>query len=69
MTPADWDGATAPPAGAPGYIMRHRDTEVHSPFGYPDEDFLEIWQRWGALLKNGVGPVTSVVSFQRVRRT
>ncbi|MCO5197546.1 MAG: hypothetical protein M9928_12085 [Anaerolineae bacterium] len=29
MTPADWDGATPPPAGAPGIFMRHRDTEAH----------------------------------------
>ncbi|MCB8917509.1 MAG: hypothetical protein H6666_06265 [Ardenticatenaceae bacterium] len=43
LTPADWDGATPPPAGSPNYFMRHRDTEVHGPSGYPTEDFLEIW--------------------------
>jgi subtilisin-like proprotein convertase family protein len=29
LTPADHDGDTAPPAGAPAYFLRHRDTEVH----------------------------------------
>ncbi len=43
LTPADLDGMTAPPSGAPDYIMRHRDTEVHGPSGYPSSDFLEIW--------------------------
>ncbi len=42
MTPADLDGPT-PPAGAPNYIMRHRDTESHGPGGFPTEDFLEVW--------------------------
>ena len=43
-TPADLDGADAPPAGAPGYIMRHVDDEAHS--NYPDDavnDLLEIF--------------------------
>ncbi len=43
-TPADLDGADAPPAGAPGYIMRHVDDEAHS--SYPDDavnDLLEIY--------------------------
>ncbi len=43
LTPSDLDGATPPPAGAPNYFMRHRDTESHGPAGYPTEDFLEIW--------------------------
>jgi len=43
LTPADWDGNTAPPAGSPNYFMRHVDTEAHGPSGYPTEDFLEIW--------------------------
>jgi hypothetical protein len=43
LTPGDLDGATSPPAGAPGYFMRHRDTEAHGPGGFPSEDFLEIW--------------------------
>ena len=44
--PADWDqmlGTSAPPAGAPGIIMRHVDEEAHS--NYPDrvaEDILEM---------------------------
>ncbi len=41
LTPADLDGATPPPAGAPGIIMGHRDTEAHGPGGFPDEDRLE----------------------------
>ncbi len=43
LTPADLDGMTAPPAGAPDYIMRHRDTEVHGPTGLPNSDILEIY--------------------------
>ena len=43
LTPADLDGLVPPPAGAPGIIMRHRDTEVHGPAGHPGEDFLEMW--------------------------
>ena len=43
LTPADLDGPTAPPAGSPGIFMRHRDTEVHGPAGYPNKDLLEIW--------------------------
>ena len=35
LTPADLDGATPPPAGSPGLFMRHRDTEVHGPAGFP----------------------------------
>ena len=43
LTPADLDGPTAPPSGSPGIFMRHRDTEVHGPAGYPNKDLLEIW--------------------------
>jgi subtilisin-like proprotein convertase family protein len=43
LTPSDWDGFTPPPAGAPNYFMRHRDTEAHGPSGFPTEDFLEVW--------------------------
>ena len=43
LTPADLDGMIPPPAGSPGIIMRHRDTEVHGPAGFPAEDFLEMW--------------------------
>ena len=43
LTPADLDGATAPPGGSPGIFMRHRDTEAHGPGGYPNKDLLEIW--------------------------
>ncbi len=43
LTPADFDGNTAPPAGSPGIIMRHRDTEAHGPAGSPTTDLLEIW--------------------------
>ncbi|MCB0206806.1 MAG: hypothetical protein KDH89_18460, partial [Anaerolineae bacterium] len=44
LTPADLDGPTAPPSGSPGIFMRHRDTEVHGPSGYPNADLLEVWQ-------------------------
>ena len=43
LTPADLDGGTAPPNGAPGIFMRHRDTEVHGPAGFPSSDILEIF--------------------------
>ncbi len=43
FTPADLDGP-APPAGAPGYFMRHRDEELHGdPGPDPATDKLEIW--------------------------
>ena len=44
LTPADLDGITQPAAGTPNFIMRHRDTEVHGPAGFPSQDILEIWQ-------------------------
>ncbi|MGK7295716.1 MAG: hypothetical protein ACNS61_07820 [Candidatus Wenzhouxiangella sp. M2_3B_020] len=45
LHPADWDGATEPPADAPGLFLRHRDDEVHDA-GANDtaRDFLEIWR-------------------------
>ncbi len=43
LTPGDLDGSTLPPAGSPGYFMRHVDTEAHGPGGFPTEDFLEVW--------------------------
>jgi hypothetical protein len=43
LTPADLDGATPPPTGAPGIFMRHRDDEVHNPPG-TGSDFLELWE-------------------------
>lgn len=43
LTPADLDGPTLPPAGSPGIFMRHRDTEVHGPAGFPSSDILEIF--------------------------
>jgi hypothetical protein len=42
MTPADLDGATPPPAGAPAIFMRHRDDEVHNAPGTA-QDFLDMW--------------------------
>ncbi len=41
-TPADPDGGTPPPVGAPAIIMRHRDTEAHSGPAAPG-DLLEMW--------------------------
>ncbi len=44
FTPADNDGAAAPP-GAPAYFMRHRDDEAHNVgANNPTRDFLEVWQ-------------------------
>jgi len=43
-TPADLDGADAPPAGSPGIIMRHIDEEAHSNYtNDPATDLLEIF--------------------------
>ena len=43
-TPADLDGADAPPAGSPGIIMRHVDEEAHSNYtNNPTTDLLEIF--------------------------
>lgn len=45
FTPSDVDGATRPPAGAPNFLVRHRDDEVHNPGSNdPNRDFLEIWE-------------------------
>jgi hypothetical protein len=42
--PADVDG-DAPPAGAPGIFMRHRDDEVHNAgTNNPTQDFVDYWQ-------------------------
>jgi len=44
-TPADLDGSTPPPPGAPGIIIRHRDDELTSPgSAVPDEDYLELFE-------------------------
>ncbi len=44
LTPGDLDGSTPPPAGSPGYFMRHRDDEVHDGSPNPTADYLEIWE-------------------------
>ena len=44
LIPADADGNTPPPAGAPNPFMRHRDDEAHNPPGTAGQDFLEIWE-------------------------
>ncbi len=43
LTPADHDGDTPPPAGAPGIFMRHHDDEAHGS-AVPATDFLEMWE-------------------------
>jgi len=44
LTPADHDGDNPPPAGSPGIIMRHIDTEAHSGYSAPaGKDFLDMW--------------------------
>lgn len=42
VTPADIDGPTPPPTGAPAVVMRHRDTEAHGGPAAPG-DLLEMW--------------------------
>jgi hypothetical protein len=44
LLPADADGETAPPLGAPNPFIRHRDDEAHNAPGTPGQDFLEIWE-------------------------
>jgi hypothetical protein len=47
MLPADWDGRTAPPAGAPNYMVR----PISSALGWSGPDTLELWQfhvDWGS---------------------
>ena len=60
LTPADLDGATPPPSGSPGLFMRHRDTEVHGPAGFPSQDLLEVW----AFAVNWTTPANS--SFTKI---
>ena len=46
MLPADWDGQTAPPAGAPNYLVR----PISSALGWSPPDTLELWRfhvDWG----------------------
>lgn len=43
LTPVDHDGATAPPAGAPGIFMRHFDGEAHGSAN-PASDLLQMWE-------------------------
>jgi hypothetical protein len=43
LTPADHDGPTAPPPGAPGIFVRHVDDEAHRPNPIAGTDFLEIF--------------------------
>jgi hypothetical protein len=58
LTPADLDGMTPPPAGSPGIIMRHVDTEAHGVSGYPTQDILEVW----AFSVNWTTPASSTFS-------
>ncbi|MFO1350635.1 MAG: hypothetical protein U1F68_08150 [Gammaproteobacteria bacterium] len=45
LTPADLDGAAAPPVNAPIILMRHRDDEVHNVgSNNATRDFVEIWE-------------------------
>ncbi|GAB4184498.1 MAG: hypothetical protein Tsb002_07550 [Wenzhouxiangellaceae bacterium] len=44
---ADADGATPPPAGAPGILLRKRDDEAHTNDGGTDDpvnDFIDYWE-------------------------
>jgi hypothetical protein len=45
LLPADMDGPMAPPSGAPAYMIRHNDDEVHDPdHNDPEFDFLELFE-------------------------
>lgn len=58
FTPSDVDGPP-PPAGAPAYMMRHRDTELGNQGpNLPSNDILEIW----SLALDWVTPGNSVLT-------
>ena len=42
LPPADWDGTTAPPGGAPAVFLRHKDSEAHGSPGAADT--LELFE-------------------------
>ena len=45
LTPADLDGAIAPPAGTPAFFVRHRDDEVtDAGANNATRDFIDVWQ-------------------------
>ncbi len=44
LTPADPDGATEPPSGAPAVFARHRDDEVHNAPGNAAIDFVDLFE-------------------------
>ncbi len=45
LQPADLDGTTLPPDGSPGFLLRHRDDEVHNSTGVdPTMDFIDIFE-------------------------
>lgn len=66
ITPADLDGATAPPSGAPAVFMRHRDDEVHSGGTDPVNDFLQIFEfsvDWNNSVNSSLtGPISIAVT-------
>ncbi|NIM01659.1 MAG: hypothetical protein GTN89_12680, partial [Acidobacteria bacterium] len=62
LTPADIDGPTPPPTGAPAVVMRHRDTEAHGGPAAPG-DLLEMWNvdvDWVTTANTMVAPVPSI---------
>jgi hypothetical protein len=54
MLPADWDGQTPPPAGAPNYLIRPTSTRL----GWPS-DSLEVWE----LRANWNSPLSSTLNL------
>lgn len=44
LASVDFDGNNPPPVGAPGIMLRHRDTEGHGPAGLPAVDYLEVFE-------------------------
>lgn len=66
VTPADLDGSTAPPPGAPNVFMRHRDDEIHAGSSNGSEDYLELFEfsvDWGTPANSSLtGPISIAVS-------
>ena len=44
IQPVDLDGDAAPPSGAPGIFVRHRDDESHDRVPTPGQDTLELFE-------------------------
>ena len=63
LTPATVSSTTAPPAGTPAYVARHRDTEVHGGTAPAGKDLIEVFE----LKPNYANPSASTVVLRSVQ--